>query len=393
LNYPLFPSHPHLTNFKHFMLRNNGNNYTYDYIRDMLISSLTVGLDVDYQKGRSVVVYYNGNYFGIHNLRERANSDFIETNFGINENTIDFIDADVNRRDGDNERKGSDADYQDILRWLGCTSTGCVGNSASASSLSDFDLRALEQRMDLDNFTNHFQSRIYYNDRDWPGKNLKRWRAPSSAQYSRWRWLLYDTDHGWGGYGIHEQSWLSSLQFATRSDGPSWPNPPHSTFMLRKLLTNESYKNGFINRFSLLIATYFAPTRVNARVDALTAPIRTEIPFDQDRWNNRGTSIEGTAIRAWGNARPAIMHSELRSFFNLGSPVDLTLTANGNGRILVHNLPVLNGNATFNAYPSVPITIKAVPNGSATFRSWSDGNTSAERTVTITQATTLRADF
>lgn len=53
LDYALFPEFPELKKFKSFKLRNNGNNYHFDYIRDMLASSITEGLGIDYQHGRA----------------------------------------------------------------------------------------------------------------------------------------------------------------------------------------------------------------------------------------------------------------------------------------------------------------------------------------------------
>ena len=178
-----------------------------------------------------------------------------------------------------------------------------------------------------------------------------------------------------------------------------WPiyyQQKRSTLMLRKLLVenggNESYKRAFINRFSLLLATYYAPTRVKTEVDALMNYLPyAERVLDRGKWGYLSMSENNTEIREFADARPGIMHNDIRNFFNLGSAYnDLTLSVSGGGRILVHDLPVLNGNATFRTYPSVPITIKAEGAG---FKNWSDGYTNAERTVTITQATTLTANF
>ncbi|MCL2182298.1 MAG: CotH kinase family protein [Chitinispirillia bacterium] len=377
LRYGLFPSHPRLTVFKHFILRNNGNNFDQDYIRDMLMTSLTEGLGVDYQKGRAVIVYYNGQYWGIHNLRERANGDYFETNYGVGEERIDLVKA------GGDVSSGSDVDYQNIYNWV------------SAVTLTDENLRMLEERVDVDDFTYNHIARIYYNDRDWPGNNMKRWRVNSPP--SRWKWLMYDTDHGWDSHGQWEQPTLGALAFATRADGPDWPNPPHTTLMLRKLLENEGYKNSFINRFSLLLATYFAPGRVSARIDALMAPIESEVPRDQQRWNqNAGRMSDQLAIiRGFGLVRPVQMQAEIENFFGLGagSSVDFTVSSRGGGNVLVDNLQVLGGAAVFKAYPSVPVTLKAVPNSGAAFTGWSDGDTNAERVVNVDGPVTLEAVF
>jgi hypothetical protein len=381
LKYPLFPEYPNLTKFKHFMLRNNGNNYPYDYMRDMLMSSLTEGLNIDYQKGRAVVVYYNGEYYGIHNLRERANGDYFETNYGINEDLINLVNVEKLNGAPEEVSKGSDADYQSIVSWL---------NGVSLADNNNF--KELEQRIDVDNFTNHFQSRIFYRDCDWPSKNMKRWR--SNLTNSKWRWLLYDTDHGFGSWGT---SYLSErnytmMQFITATSGQSWPNPPHSTFMLRKLLENEGYKNAFINRFSVLIATYFTTQRINARINALTAQISSETSYDQAKWGAKNESYLPKTMANFASDRPTSMQNEIGSFWNLGTPVELTLSVSGSGKILVHNLPLpsWNPSVTFNVYPTVPITLKAE---GTNFQRWSDNITTRERTETITTSKTLTAIF
>jgi len=364
LRYPLFPSHPQLNKFKHFMLRNNGNNWENDdYIRDMLMSSLTEGLDIDYQKGRAVVVYYNGNYYGIHNLRERANSDYFETNYGFNDKSINLVDV-----DGDDVREGSNDDYkQNVETWLNGIST-----------LTDSDLSTLEQRIDVNNFTNHYQSRIFYRDCDWPGKNMKRWKQSDSR--AKWRWLLFDTDHGFGSWG---SSYLTDnntnmMRVVTATNGSSWPNPPQSTLVLRKLLTNESYKNAFINRFSLLIATYFTSEKLSARISELRGAVTNEITYDKAKFKPPDI-LPFSSITSFASSRPTSMQNELKNHFSIMSdPVNLTLSVSGSGKILVHGLQVPNNNATFKAYPGVPITIEAVGSG---FSGWSDGNKNAKRTV------------
>jgi hypothetical protein len=381
LNYPLFPEFPNLTKFKHFMLRNNGNNYDFDYIRDMLMSSLTEGLNIDYQKGRAVVVYYNGEYYGIHNLRERTNGDYFETNYGIDEGLIDLVKVEkLNGTAPEEVSKGSDADYQDIITWL---------NGVSLTDNNNYKL--LEQRIDVDNFTNHFQSRIFYQDCDWPGKNMKRWR--SSVASPKWRWLLYDTDHGFGGWGRscdRCQQTCGTMEYITATNGPSWPNPPHSTLIMRKLLENKNYEYAFINRFSVLLATYFTTDRMNARRTELTNQISSEIPYDQTKWGSKNGNGPVTSMSNFASVRPGEMQTNLKSYFKLGNPVNFTLTVNGNGKIYVHNLLLPKNSVTFNAYSNVPITIKAVGTG---FKKWSDENINPERTLNITKDSILTAVF
>jgi hypothetical protein len=366
LNYPLFPEHPHLTKFNWFILRNNGNNFGEDYIRDMLMTSLTEGLGIDYQKGRSIIVYYNGKYFGIHNLRERSNIDYFETNYGISKNNVVLFKI---------SHQSVDSEVRDIL----------------STTLTYENFERLKKHIDLDNYTNYLQSEIYFINADWPANNFKIWHT--TLTNSKWKQLLYDTDHGFSG-AIYFSN-FKMLDFITELNGPDYPNPPSSTLLIRRLLENPDYKNAFINRFSLLLATYYAPARVEARINALMAPIESEIPLDQQRWglDEDYMNYQLAIIRNFGRNRPVQMQKEIEEFFGLNNPVDFTLSSKGNGNILVHNLPVLNENATFKAYPLVPVIIKAVPNSGARFKGWSDGNTNAEREMIVKQTIKLEAKF
>ncbi|MCL2283019.1 MAG: CotH kinase family protein [Fibromonadales bacterium] len=369
LEYSLFPEHPSITQFKWFVLRNTGNSYGLDYIRDMLMTSLTEGLGIDYQKGRAVIVYYNGKYFGIHNMRERSNWHYFETNYGIKKKHMDMAKA-------NNEVTcGSDDDYQDILRWI------------ENIALDGNNMKMLERRIDVDNFTNIFQSEIYFANRDWPGNNMKRWRSNAA----KWKWFLHDTDLGFEHPDKRNKD-IKMLDMATNPNGPNWPNPPHSTLIFRKLLQNENYRNAFINRFSLLLSTYFAPERVDARINALMQPIANEIPLDQKRWNFDADLMNSqlAAIREFGKNRAAQTQTEIEQFFGLPDPLHLTLSVKGTGKILVHNLPIPSKTAKFKVYSAVPITIMA---SGAGFKGWSDGVKDAERTLTVTQAMELKAEF
>ena len=79
----LFPDQrPGITDFKSIALRNAGNDFDYLYLRDAIIQSNTAKhLDIDYQAWRPAIVYINGQYTGMLNIRERSNEDNIYTNY------------------------------------------------------------------------------------------------------------------------------------------------------------------------------------------------------------------------------------------------------------------------------------------------------------------------
>ena len=362
LKYPLFPEFPELNKFKVFLLRNNGSNYGNDYIRDRLASSVSEGLGVDYQRGRFAVVYYNGEYFGIHSIRERSTADYFETHYGLDPDKIDLLKAD------NAVSAGSAVDYVALMDWLESNHLDKEENYAYIAS-----------QIDVDNFINYMHTELFANNRDWPANNLKKWRNTSSK--TPWKWFLYDLDFGFGNdYSKYKNN---IFEFATAEDGESWPNGPESTLLLRRLLENEGFKAAFINRMAVLLQMNFESLRVLARIEKMMAEIQSEIFRDQKRWGLSASKMtkQLNAIKNFAMNRPSVVYGELQEFFALGETAAVSLSVSGSGRILVHNLPVDVSKMTVNFFTGFPVTLSAEPLMGSTFAGWSDGESSPTRVI------------
>jgi hypothetical protein len=72
INYQLFPDKP-VNQFKRFILRNSGNDWDMSVFRDAFMQHLAKNLHVDIQYYRPAILFINGEYWGIHNVRDRYN--------------------------------------------------------------------------------------------------------------------------------------------------------------------------------------------------------------------------------------------------------------------------------------------------------------------------------
>lgn len=374
LRYPLFPEFPELDKFKVFILRNNGSNFGQDYIRDRLASSISEGLGVDYQRGRFALVYYNGEYFGIHSIRERSTEYYFETHYGLDPDQVDLLKAD------NSASAGSAVDYVALMNWLESNHLDKEENYAYVAS-----------QIDIDNFMNYIQTEVFSNNRDWPGNNLKKWR--SSNPKTLWKWFLYDMDFGFGNeYSEYKNN---IFEFATEENGESWPNGPEYTLLLRRLLENDGFRTAFINRMSLLLSTKFESGRVLARIDQMMNEIAAEIPRDQKRWNLNESWMNRQlkSIRNFAEDRPGVILAELMEYFGLSSTVPVGLAVEGDGLIRVDGLKVdaLPLTATF--FAGVPVKVMAEPEPGHLFEKWNDGVTDAVRIVEPSKTDRLVAVF
>ncbi|MBO7413070.1 MAG: CotH kinase family protein [Fibrobacter sp.] len=387
LKYNLFPDHPELTKFKAFSVRNFGNNCGNDYVRDRVGTQITEGLDVDYQRGRYVIVYYNGAYYGIHDMRERNNEYYYETKYGIDGNDIDLLDA------NDEATAGSSADYVAMMDWL---------QSNTNSLKEDANFNKVAEQIDIDNYINYMQTEMFINNRDWPHNNLKKWRVASKK--TKWKWFIYDTDFGFGtNYSMNTTNIFSYVTSQNGTQmaagfgmGGGGNGTAKETLLLRKLLENASFARAFVNRFVVLLSSYFTSERILKMVNDLQSQVQSEMARDQEFWGFNASSMDQdfATITNFASSRQQQVTSEMESFFGLADTgVQMTIGTSGSGEVLVDGLPLGKSSLTAKFYSNVPVTLIARATNGAVFSSWSDGVTDAKRTVSPGQVTTITAQF
>ena len=64
-------------------MRSSGQDSKHTGFRDVLVNSLVQDLDVDKQSYQPVVVYVNGEYWGLYHLREKINEEFLARKEGV----------------------------------------------------------------------------------------------------------------------------------------------------------------------------------------------------------------------------------------------------------------------------------------------------------------------
>jgi len=219
-DYPLLDDSS-TSEYQSIIIRNAGNDNNRSHLRDRVLTSLMKDSGVDFQEARPLVAYINGEYWGIYNMREKVNEHFLHTNHQIDVDQIDILEFDGQLIHGDN------MDYQLMIQFV------------EENDLSiDANFEVVSDQVNLQNFASYFAAEIYYNNTDWPGNNIKFWRAKNG----KWRWILFDTDFGFGTWNPFDYS-NNTINFAIEDNGPAWPNPPWSTLLFRKLLENTSFRN------------------------------------------------------------------------------------------------------------------------------------------------------
>jgi hypothetical protein len=347
-------------------------------LRDGMMSRLVSETGVDLQAYKAAILFLNGQYWGICNLREKVSKHFIASHHGVEIDDVDLLYGPGDVVDGDN------SDYLALVDFL---------ESHDLTESSNYDY--VESRVDVDEFANYITAQVYFGNVDWPGLNIKQWKANS-----KWRWILYDTDYG---YCLAPQTACAehnTLEYTLDPDGIwEWPcpNPPWSTVFIRSLTVNADFRHHFINRYCVLRATLFRPDLVHLHIDSLSARIAHEMPRQIERWGGSlsqwNENIE--ELREFASSRLSYLDEYYRAQFDLdgGSSLSVDVENAVGGQVTIDGYPLKTYPVSIDFFDGVPIVIEAHPDPGWEFLEWVGAGTSAEITITMTEDLDLHARF
>ena len=384
LQYRLFDD-MQVNEFNNIILRSSGQDWWRTMFRDAMVQTLLEqGMKLDYQNYRPAVLFINGDYWGIHNIREKLNEHYVYYHHGVNKDNIDLIEI----AKGVSGNNGDLIAYEDMIDFLTTKNMALPENYDYIKSI-----------IDLDEYIDYQVAQIYSANGDWPGSNMKLWRERVPG--SKWRWMVYDLDFTFGG-NAQGLATTNTLAQATATNGPDWPNPPWSTLMFRKMLDNPDFKNEFIQRFAAHINTTFEPNHVLAVIDSMAQNIASEIPRHKERWPQSisfGDSWQELIdiMRTFTVDRPENVRGHFYTKFGLSGSNSLIISRNNPawGKVFTNTVEIKNNGSTNIFFKDIPLRVKALPMPGYRFVRWEgiSNSTSPEISFVLDNNSTLTAVF
>ncbi|HSD14304.1 MAG TPA: CotH kinase family protein [Flavobacterium sp.] len=378
LEYPLFSDEPY-TAYERVLIKNQGGDWNNTMFRDCLCNELVKDLRMETEAHQQVITVVNGEYWGIQALRERYDDNYFKLVYDID--AVDLLHDHYSIDEGDRV---------DYLSFINEIETRDLSLSANYTYI--------QTRMDIENYMDYHISNIFLNNDDWVTNNVVYWRKRTTlnpnAPYphdGRWRWAFHDVT------STFDDADFDTLEDATTTDEDihaAW-----STQVLRKLLTNATFKNDFINRFADLMNTNFLSSRVVAQINAMAAVIAPEMNDQYFRWkgpvNDGDWQYHLNRERTFATERPNYQRQHIRQKFNINSNINATLDVNdaSQGYIKMNTINIKYGTPgiTVNPYPwtgvyfhNIPVKIKAVALPGYVFSHWSGASSSTSEEITIT---------
>ena len=366
-DYQLFPDKK-IYSFDSFVLRSSADDQVRTFVRDALAQYTGIGMmDLDFQAYRPAIVFLNGTYWGIHDIREKINEQYIGSNFNIGESSVNILQS------NNSIVHGTSTEYTSLLGFI------------ASSSLENYaNYNFVRSQIDIDQFIDYEILHIYLAERDWPGNNIKYWNS-SEVNYKRWRWICFDLDQ------TFIRTNANTLADATATNGPTWPNPPWSTLLLRSLLNNQDFRNRFIQRYALYLYTIFKPENLEKKALEFKAALEPEIPRHVIKWGGKldpdfheNWTISPTfssldqwrknydAIISFIKQRPDYAISHLKSKFMLKGLAQTAINENisGAGSIYVYDRKIKMPDFRGSFFTEIPLLLRAVPNPGYRFLRW-----------------------
>lgn len=351
-SYEFFPDQkPGLTEFKSLVLRNSGNDFDYLYNRDAIMQrAMAENVDLDWQAWRPAIIYINGVYRGMLNIRERSNEDNIYTNYDGLE--------DIDLFENWNELK--------------------EGTWDNLNAFKDFyaehnhTLEEYAKWMDWEEFLNLMILNLYFDNEDFPCNNIVMWRPNDDDKKSGlpkiWRWIAKDTDFGLGLYGASATyntiAWVNEDGYDNDHNG--WGNEWSGTRLFRRMMEDPDLKREFTDRCAIYTGDFLNEKGVRAIWDPMYDMIKTEYPFHRELYNKWWPNYaeELGNARNWLKQRTNYFLEHVRNYYKLDSAIPMTINSGQesvNAAITFNGVKLTKGVFDGKYYKGRKVTLNSTP--------------------------------
>ncbi len=251
----------------------NGNGGPSCHLRDAFVHTLSLkyGLDLDQRRYSPTVVFVNGQYWGIYEIREKVNGDYFDYYYGqSNSDKVDLL----SYWGGLQIRSGSDTGWNNLYNYIIANNMAIQANYDHVSNF-----------LDLKSFITYFIYNTWLVDTDWLNWNTMWWRG-RKGQGVKWRYALWDEDNV-----------LALGQNYTGMGTVTYENDPCQPFtlfqnnssikhtdMLVRLMNNQSFNELYRKTFLEMLDGPLDCAHAIPHLDSMINIIQPEMQRHCNRW-------------------------------------------------------------------------------------------------------------
>lgn len=370
IEYQIFDSKP-LPVFDSFIMRSSSDDWSKTMFRDGMVHTIVQDkLNIDYQGYQPTVLYINGEYFGIFNLREKLNEDYLKNNHGVDKDSIDLIKLNY-WKFGVEVLAGSAETFNNLIDYV------------NNNDLTDDQVfEGVSEFLDVDNYTNYVTTQICIGNRSY-NHNIKTWRQ--NNMIDGFKWLIYDTDRSF------MDSWRDIFQ-QVYDDDP----------IFNKLLNNLNYRNHYLQQTASHMNVTFRKSYIDHMIDSLGGNIESEMPYHIERWAPYG-GVESMANWGWQKFLMSKYIKEIKDslfirlndFYDLDGMISVNLKKShpNGGKIYIEDILIPYNDSVHSYFKNIPVKLVAIANLGYDFVDWEGISTEDSLYFTFNSNQELHARF
>lgn len=251
----------------------NGNGGQSCHLRDAFTHTLALkyGIDVDQRRYSPTVVFVNGQYWGIYEIREKVNGDYFEYYYG--QDKSDKIDH-LSYWGGLQIRSGSDTGWVNLYNFIMANNMAVQANYDHVANF-----------LDCKSFITYFILNTWLVNTDWLNWNTMWWRG-RKGQGVKWRYALWDEDNV---LGLGQN--YTGMGTTTFQNDPCQPfdlfqnnsNIKH-TDMLKRLMDNQTFNELYRKTFLEMLDGPLDCAHMIPHFDSMIHILDPEMQRHCNRW-------------------------------------------------------------------------------------------------------------
>ena len=349
------------------------DNYSYEdgaHVRDAYVHTLSqlADLEMDERTSKFCVVYINGVYWGVYDMREKVDDhDFTKHYYDQGKEWIDFIKT----WGGTWVEYGTMTDFVDLRQFV-------LDNDMTDPA----NYAYVEERFEIQSLIDYVLLHQHIVSKDWLNWNTAFWRGRKpSGEAKKWRYILWDEDATFGHYinytGIPDDSPTAdpcNVEIALPT-----VDPEGHIEMFSKLYLNEDFMQNYINRYADLNSTFFGCDYMIPLLDSMIAVIEPEMQRQIDTWGGTygGWQDNVQELRDFITTRCSFINTGIVDCYDVTGPFPLEVKiepANSPNKVKVNTIVP-------NSYPyqgeyfgGVDVGLEAQPGINWAFDHWEVAN-------------------
>ena len=324
LDHQIFPEKTR-DNFQRVILKPGASdNYPFEpggaHIRDPFVHTLSIKADMllDERTWRPAVVYLNGEYWGVYEIREKADDhDYTKYYYQQDKFNLQYLKT-WGGTWQDYGAPNAQPDWDALVTFI-------MSNNMAPGP--DFDY--VTSQLKWASLCDYFMFNSYVVNQDWLNWNTAWWRGMDPAgQKKKWRYTLWDMDATFGHYtnytGIPDPS--ANADPCNAENLPDPGGQGHTDILEKLIAENPQVEQYYVTRYIDLVNTHFSCDYMNTLLDSMVNILAPEMVGQVSRW---GGSIAGwqanvQAMRDFIDDRCLALEQGLIDCYDLEGPYDVT---------------------------------------------------------------------